>query len=378
MKRIILVVLLCIALCCSCKSQSYNTFTYIGDVNFPVGFTANDRCSGLFYQDNEPYYYFGELTSRKIIKIFDKNAKLVKEISLKNLNLPNTSHRMCMPSMDSIVMLFGHPLIEILVADSNGKTIFEKWFPPFIRTDTVDYALNAPRFYKPILYNNKIYLKNDAFKQLSDEMTTEKYVAFRKYAIKEPLICKIELDDPNKKPIYFGNDFSKKIFNNDSIERFTSYATFKIENNYLFDLIEGYGKILVIDLKTDSIFKILNIHHKNKPIGIEQRIFKDYQTYSKDEEEALKNWFINNVIWDKYRKVYYMFLLKNIGITSKQTCFIQIYDQNLNFQKEIKFNGKGTHLYFDNVLITDKGLMIQDDSPNNNKNIVYKLYNVNL
>ncbi len=200
----------------------------------------------------------------------------------------------------------------------------------------------------------------------------------KKYANKEPLVCQINLDNPDKEPIYFGNDFKRKVYSNDSIEVF-NFPNFKIENKYLFYVIEGYGKILVIDLDKNEIFKILDIEHNNRHIGIDFCNFIDFETSSKISKEVYERGErISNIVWDKFQEKYYIFIHVHKKSKSNQVSFMQIWDKDLNFQKEIKFNGKKEERwYYRNIIITDKGLMIKYDTPDS-KSMVYKKYNINL
>ncbi len=378
MKKVISIIILFALIFYSCKSQNNNIVEYKENISFPTGFQSHGSFSGMFYQDNEPYFYFGELISRKIIKVFNKDANLVKEISLKNQEYLNLAANMYMPSMDSVIVTFGHPVQKVLVTNSKGETIFEKYFKQFIRTDSIDYALDSPFALNTAFYHNSVYLFNNGFKQLSYDMTQEQYVAIQRLANKTPMICQIELDNQDKEPIYFGDNFAKRIYDNDSIATF-HFPKFKVENNYLFYVIKGYGKILVVNLNNNEIFKILDIKHKNKRLGIEQRKFKNYESYSKDEEDSEKNGSIFNVVWDKFREVYYILICEGEREKYKRKCFIQIFDKEFKFRKEIEIGDKNDAYLFDckNVIVLDKGLLIKYNT-SDSKSMVYRLYNINL
>ncbi len=173
MKKLITFTLLCTMSCLFGISQNDNNILkYDKDIKFPTGFQAHASFSGVFYQDNEPYYYFGELISRKVIKVFDKDANLVKDISLKGTKYLDLAKNMNMIAMDSIIIALGDPVQVVFLANSNGEIFFEKHFPQYIITDTIDFALDSPFDLHTPFYNNSVYLQNNALKQIGYHWTT--------------------------------------------------------------------------------------------------------------------------------------------------------------------------------------------------------------
>ena len=370
MKNFITIALFCIIAYTSCQSQDDNVLEFKKEICFPTGFWAGSSHSGVFYEDNEPYYYFAELTSRKIIKIFDKDSKLVKEISLKTQPYINMTHSIYMPCMDSVIVMIGRPVQKVLVTNSKGETLFEKYFQQFVRTDSINYALEAPMWLPSAYYNKNIYMISNAYKQTGDETPAGQYAEIRNIANRQPRICQINLQDSSLSPIYFGKNTLSKIYDNDTIEH-DSWCEFHICNHYLFDVTHDYGKIAVFDLKTNTLVKVLEIKHNNKIAGIEQIKHGDLP-YNKIYELSNKSWQIQTILWDQYKDSYYIFIAK-----SKKELVVQIFDKNLTFKKEIdisKLRGPG---WIIDYYMTRDGLAIPS-TDKKSSNICYKVYDINI
>lgn len=359
MKNIIIIIAIC-TLFCSCKSKNDNyIIEFKKDITFNVGFQAGESFSGTFYNNNEPHYYFSEVVSRKVVKIFDKNANLVKEISLKNQEYLNLARNLYMPSMDSIIITIGDPVQKVLVTNSKGETLFEKYFEQYIRTDSIDYALDAPLWLPAARYNNNIYLINGAFKQLQYNATPDQYALMRSIVNRQPRICQVSLDT-NINPIYFGNNTLSKIYDNDTVN-VGNPPFFTIGNHYLFDIARHSGKIAVFDLTTNKLCKILEIKHNNKIIG---------ERKSNNKDVICKELSIDNIVWDKYRELYYVLLSR--GVKNKYQVIIQIFDKNFHFKQEVEMKDRLSTL---TVLVSKEGISLRLIS--NDKNVTYKLYSIN-
>ncbi len=301
--------------------------------------------------------------------MFDKNSNLVKEISLKQQEYLSYAQHAYMPSMDSVIVTISRPLQKLLVTNSNGETIFEKYFQQFVRTDSIDHALNAPMWLPLTYYNNSVYLLYDAFKKLQYTTTPEEYASIRNIANRQPRICKVDLSNPDAEPICFGKNTLSKMYDNDTIDEITNPPFFSIGNHYLFDIKSHCGKIAVFDLNTNKLFKILEIKHNNKVIGIKQYKFKSLEESNRIYEQNYHKWALDNVIWDKYRELYYVFFRG--GVKQNYRVMMQIFDKNLDFKQEIEIKDRVSTL---SMYAVKEGLLLRDDA--DKKNVTYKLYSI--
>jgi hypothetical protein len=150
------------------------------------------------------------------------------------------------------------------------------------------------------------------------------------------------------------------------------YPYFKIDNDYLFNFIYEFGKIMIIDTRTKKYIKTIQIKSRYAKIGIDVINFTDKNKDSQWDKIG-ESWRVQNIVWDKFKQCYYIFITKG---AYNNDVIIQRLDANFHLVAEKKMINNN-NLRFTNVVVIKDGLLINIYNEKNTNNAIYKLYSVN-
>jgi hypothetical protein len=369
--RNIIILIFCLFLFLPCSSKN-DILKLKKEIVFNVGMPI--KSCGTFYENDSMYFYFAELASRKQIKIYNSNTDLVKTISLKKFNYLDMAENIYMPCMDSIILVIGNPVQLVYLIDDNANILYQRVFPQFVNTDSITYALDASFLdYSACIYNNNnsIYLLLNAFRYLDTSIHLKEYVECNRIANNSPLFYNVSLNKKDSMITYIGNNLLPIVYPNDTIFR-VHYPYFKIDNDYLFNFIYEFGKIMIIDTRTKKYIKTIQIKSRYAKIGIDVINFTDKNKDSQWDKIG-ESWRVQNIVWDKFKQCYYIFITKG---AYNNDVIIQRLDANFHLVAEKKMINNN-NLRFTNVVVIKDGLLINIYNEKNTNNAIYKLYSVN-
>jgi hypothetical protein len=368
-------------ICFSCTGQEEN-IKPLKSFTFPTGYFARSKFCGNFYdKDSNLFFYFGEPVSYKEIQIFDSNQKLVKKVSLRNLDYIYGAQTITMPCLDSIIITIANPLQLVYVLDSNANIIYEKYFPYSYIKDSITYEYGATTTGNKIYHDGYIYLSNEVVLPYN---SAKEFAKCLRHEYSEFQFFKIKLDSNNNERQQFGNYF-------DRIYKYpTSYRNclhqYTIENNYIFHYFVQTNKVAITNCNDIYNTKIIDLKSKYTTIGLKEDEVTEKSNlrkiYDKNENiSCFSTGSLFNVVWDNYRNRYYFFIkTKFEKDTSRCDWIIQTFDTNFNFVKECKINNDDDFDFHD-ISITKEGLLINCNlyfygkrENTTKREMVYKLY----
>jgi hypothetical protein len=367
-------------ICFSCTGQEEN-IKPLKSFAFPTGYFVQTSFCGNFYdKDSNLFFYFGEPVSYKEIQIFDSKQKLVKKVSLKNIDYIAKAQTINIPCLDSIIITIGRPVQLIYILDSNANIIYKRYFPKSYIKDSIMCEYATSTMGNDIYYNGYIYLSNDVLLPFGDP---KEFVRYLKWDYSGLHFSKIRLDTSCYRH-EFGNYF-------DRVYKYpTSYRScaqrYRVVNNYIFHYFAMVNKLAITDCDNTENIKIIELKSKYTPIGLREREIKEddeiNSIFNKMEyASCFSTGSLFNVVWDNYRNRYYFFIkTKFEKDTSRCDWIIQTFDTNFNFVKECKINNDDDFA-FHNISITKEGLLINCNlylygkkENTTKKEMVYKLY----
>jgi hypothetical protein len=318
----------------------------VDTVMFDAGFQFSSGIRIIEYNNNE-YVGFADFRTAKKISIFDINGKNSFSVLVDSLMINENTRffSFCFVSIDSLALLSANTN-KVIVVDTNGNTLYKKDFSPLI--------LKGIELFPPFCLNKnnlKVgvnYLENNLPKNPSKEdyiNTNEKKIAFYNllydtafYAKSEPLL---QLDSFYCR---FGSKTQllsegKHILMLDSLNIFHSFYS---DSLYVYD---AKGKLL----------KTVCIKSKHTKVGVTPIAYEQY--WADNEllnQNFLKNGFISDLLWDKYRNVYYCFV-RSAMIDKKIPFSVIILDKDFNNLGETKFDYNKYHL---SAFVGKRGLYI--------------------
>ena len=351
------------------------------ELSINVGFTS--RFEGTYYDKtlNKDLFYYSDVVTYDCVKIFDDDFRLIRAIKLDNIPYLDMARDLEVISNDSILITVGNPVQLIYVVNFEGKIINRIFTRKLQGIDTNNYTMDVALFYKKIYANSKVYLKHRPYRDVN------KYYLDYGYASKidsilmvSPYIASINLDTNSTKiNKLFYSIYKENYDYGDVIDDMANYC---IANNKLFLPILHNGKIYVIDLFTDNIEKVFTLSSKYTNIGFVNKK-KTRSNYIEVSDQILETQLyysggFSNIIWDKYRKLYYIIITHETKERLKSKTFsVQVCDEKFNKIGEYKFDFKKYDIY--NLQVCKDGLLIktnQQDKEYDKKICKYNLFSI--
>ena len=381
MKKSILIItiLFCFS---ACKKE--NKATVIKEKSFHIGFHYTPSFSGIFTDSKtlEEFVYFGEPVTKKELKIFHLNGKILEVISLKKINaILGDIDKIEVLSKDTIVAISKYT--GVLVAfDSKGEprtTVDVNKIGKEKNGNFFEYhTLGASVFTD----KNSVFLKCDWRYNSADKLNNKEpkdNLEYLRYyennSFKSPFFLKITNFFSTKPTVSFecynlDNNFTEKPV-------FTLFSQYQCDNGFVFVSDFGSGNILCLDSKKLTISKKINIESNYTTIGFKHSEINK-ETYNKVQEivnaSCLKGHF--SKLWYnlKEKKYYVMVHHEIIGKIKADNPFsIITYDTNFENPKEYPFldrNYRGGY-----SIMTKEGLMMSKKIKNGKETFV--LFNFN-
>jgi len=328
------------------KKQKGNWITLNDTVAFNVGFpSANINYSE--YNEKE-YIAFADFRTTKKIVLFDIQGKLLYAIPVDKLleNGKTILISFDIISPDSIALLTAYTN-NVLLINSMAEMIYKKDYSPLL--------LEGIELWTPICFDKKFL--RVCINYLDHNLP--------KYPSKEDFV------NSNARGLSFYNLMAdtafytdaKPILQLDSIYcRFASEKQFTTEGNHILMLdslnifYSAYSDTLYVynlagQLKKTVVVKSDYTTTRINPITYEQ-YWQDNELLNRN---FLKNGFIDKLLWDKYRNLYYCFVRSKM-IEKKLPFSIIIFDKDFKKLDEIEMD---YNKFYPTAFVGENGLYVK-------------------
>ena len=346
-KTLFLSVILITVFIYACKKDKEITLTLKNKIYLPTNKDIDFSCFKVDDNENKEYIYFKSAgaSSNDSIYICNSKGMLIESISLKYFVSNNEDSRVAgfYPStLDSIyVTCFNSKYIYLI--NRNG-IILKKIKPDFNKNYTFkdnDFQLSYGVFHK---FGNS-YLVNQYYNYSKLAKTNNTTNSYKKLFTTSPSFL-IDINDSTYTYQEFGNYPDEFKSNKGNFFYYYSTSSKTINNNnQIIYLWRSLNKLYVYN-KENKLVTIKEIRNKNfKPVELFPEV--SYFDYAYLNDYTIGNGLYENILYDKYRKLYYIsyrpaytkeYLQKN---KIQYACFapfdLLILDENFNIINEINF-----------------------------------------
>lgn len=330
----------------STKQKDVKLNIIVDTVIFDAGFQFSSGIRIVEYNNSE-YVGFADLRTAKKISVFDISGKPSFSVSVDSLMISENTRffSFCFASIDSLALLSAYTN-KLVVIDTNGKALYKKDYSPLLFHGIQLF----PPFYlsKNHLKVGVKYLENN----LPENPTKEDYI------------------NTNEKTLAFYNllydtafyEKSDPLLQLDSFYcRFGSKTQILTEGNHILMLDSlnishsSYSDSLYVYNTKGKLLKTVCIKSEHTKVGINPITYEQYWANNDLlNRNVWENGFISDLLWDKYRNVYYCFV-RSAMIDKKLPFSIIILDKDFNNLGETKFDYNKYHL---SAFVGKRGLYI--------------------
>lgn len=367
MKKIIyLFILTLFFLSCNSNKELNNKSLKIchSNVLFNIGYPRTT--GGLFsYRGNE-FKFYADFITRNKISLYTIKGKLVYTLSVKELMTKNNCKFIsaCFISPDSIALLTKYSN-NVFIVNQEGKLLYKKDYSPLL--------LKGYQFAPPFQIDDKMLRVTLHFNDPDFHIngTIEDKRSSRKRSKESyKLVC-----DTN----FFS--VANPVMQIDSMyNRFSTYKQLTSEGNHFTFLgkenifTSGYSDTIYIFnlmgqlIKTKAVF---SKYYNTKMVPI------TYNDFANNPSSLNINYrkygHISEILWDKYRAIYYCFVQGKFFKDGRIPFSIIIYDKYFNKLEEINMGGKK---YYLSGFVAKNGLYLLKRSGNLNNDITNRKYEI--
>lgn len=364
MRRIIIgIVLLSFLSLAGCRKGG--TLTAVGEVVFPLGFTttAAEQC---FEYGGEEYMAFANLSSNKEVSLFRPDGRKVLSVDIRPLiEKTKTNYVTFFFAAPDTLLLLSRYSNLVAAVDSNGNPLFVWDFQKLLFKNAVELA--PPLYYLAgNLRVGTLFSSYKAYYTLGlRDSNLDKECDVGWYYRPHIMTCshlpngEIEFQADSLYPRFAGSDKDVTEFN-----RMLCLDTMNIvwstycDSLYLYDLSGKLKK--VVGIHSDHIAARLT-----PPTHVASSKNLDLRS-----EIAREGSFIRSLLYDKYRQLYFCFV---VGKTfeGKHDFYVIVLDKNLKKIDEIPFVDR---MYYSSAFVGRQGLYVKQAQKNNFRNCTFTIF----
>lgn len=358
MKYIFFILLL---LLLSCKRKEIT----IPIISYNVGFNANSKCSGAFYnfKTKQDIVYFGDTKTNKKIKFFIKDGTLIKEISIATIvNELKEIDNIFITTLDSI-NLFSLRSNKILTINDRLEKISEINLQKLIYKNGDVYQYGISPISSNIIFKNNILLASIWQENLNIKLdsTKNKYVNYSENLFNSTNLIQVSLNkrsnlqskpilnsfykNISKVPQIFAEDFQYAIINKKLI-----VISFYSSTIYIFNQLSGQ-----LLKKVDILSNYSSI--LNGGIDIKEAAGNNLQNIVNKE---INKSMIRNIFFDSKKEIYEVVFQHQINQNedrNNRKFSVILYDKNFKKYKEVLFDdykyNSYTPIFVDNKILLE-------------------------
>ena len=287
---------------CSQKKEYDFEIVRTDSISMPISNKVSTSSPSVYFiDDNIPKFLFQnrdvESNSNEILYFDLKNKKLVKRLIFsENNGYYKSIHGFIPINKDSLILSNG--LTDSLyVSDINGKILFKKYFKFGNEKDYISQIVSSTSH--PIGYvKNNIYFSNSRWQEKKNDFSRQNFIF--SYNIKKDTLEKLN--------VFYPEDYIKSnFFSNEYFHCFDN-------KNIVISPMNSH-EIWIVNLESERLIKK----------EVKSDYFREFLKFSaepaKDMQESMYNnaYYSQyvNIVYDKYRKVYYRFFYPGIDIDKK-------------------------------------------------------------
>lgn len=340
---IVLFLMITILSCQNNNDISLGKLYVVDTVKMDLGYASSAKST--FYYGDSTFFAFADFRTRKKISIFNEEGLLIREIAVKDL-MEEVGHRfisMASSSPDTIALL--NPYVnQVYLIDENANLLYQKDYSDLFKQNVELGSLINYQHGKAIFTISY----HDNLNKTSEEDWIQFYEDSKEF-------YKILIDTSfydTVRPILSMNELYNRFIDKGYSALEGTHINY-LENSFVF--YSSYSDSLYLFNDDGDINKVIGMKSKKYPAKVKALT---YEEFHKDEEALRENWvagsFISEVLWDKYRKLYYVFL-KHKMIKDVLPFSILVYDEDFDKLAEIEMSHEK---YLLSAMVGKRGLYL--------------------